>query len=142
MEGSFCISTTYPRHTKNNSTKEVIHMSKNEKKEDLKFPLIDGTMPHQISSPNFKDSGIKIEPPFVNEHGVVIGDSFYDSSNSPLNQWSKETDPSVMAGDEWVHPTNDIGWNTDENIDLVEKQKAPQGAPFMHPTKDVSKGSD
>ncbi len=142
MEGSFCISTTYPRHTNTNSAKEVIHMDKDEKKENLKSPLIDGTMPHQISSPNFKDSGIKIEPPFVNEHGVIIGDSFYDSPNSPLNQWTKETDPSVMAGDEWVHPTNDIGWNTDENIDLVERQKPPQAAPFMHPTKDVSKGTD
>ncbi len=107
-----------------------------------KTPMIDETMPHQISSPSFKNSGIEIKPPFINEHGVVIGDSFYDSKNSPLNNWSVETDPAIMAGDEWVHPTNDIGWNTAENIELVESKKTPNGAPFMHPTIDVSKGTD
>jgi hypothetical protein len=47
-----------------------------------------------------------------------------------------------MSGDEWVHPTNDIGWNTSENRDLVESKKKPKGYPFMHPTKDVSHGKD
>jgi len=117
-------------------------MSKKERKAKLESPMINGTMPHQISSPNFKGSGIKVQPPFVNEHGVVIGDSFYDSPNSPLNNWSKDTDPAEMAGEEWVHPTNDIGWNTIENIELVEEKKKPQAAPFMHPTIDVSKGTD
>lgn len=117
-------------------------MSKNKNKEQLKSPMIDGTMPHQISSPLFKNSGIEVQPPFVNKHGVVIGDSFYNSPNSPLNKWSTETDPAEMAGDEWVHPTNDIGWNTSENIELVEKKKRPKTTPFMHPTLDVSKGTD
>ena len=119
-------------------------MSTNKKNDQLKSLMIDGTMPHQISSPSFKGSGMEIEPPFVNKHGVVIGDSFYDSPNSPLNNWSKETDPAIMAGDEWVHPTNDIGWNTAENIELVEENKMPDSnkTTFMHPTLDVSKGTD
>ncbi|MGE5705015.1 MAG: DUF3905 domain-containing protein, partial [Clostridia bacterium] len=66
---------------------------------------IDSTMPHQIDAPDFKQSSMEMKKPFVNEHGVVIGDSFYNSAESPLNQWSTDTDPSVMAGDEWVHPT-------------------------------------
>ncbi|WP_066252368.1 DUF3905 domain-containing protein [Neobacillus drentensis] len=100
------------------------------------------TMPHQINSPSFEGTGIKMEPPFENKHGVIIGDSIYSSPNSPLETWTKDTDPSIMAGDEWVHPTNDIGWNTSENRELLEKKKKPQAYPFMHPTKDVSKGSD
>jgi hypothetical protein len=103
---------------------------------------IDETMPHQINAPSFEDTGIKMQPPFTNEHGVVIGDSKYASPNSPLENWSENTDPAVMAGDEWVHPTNDIGWNTAENRELLESKKKPQAYPFMHPTKDVSKGSD
>lgn len=99
---------------------------------------IDGTMPHQIDAPDFKQSTIKMQKPFVNEFGVVIGDSFYNSPNSPLNQWSKDTDPSVMAGDRWVHPTNDIGWNTQENRELLQNIR-PKGYPLMHPTMDVSK---
>jgi hypothetical protein len=103
---------------------------------------INETLPHQIDAPSFKGTGIKMEPPFVNKHGVTIGDSFYASKNSPLENWSKDTDPEIMAGDEWVHPTNDIGWNTTENRELLESKRKPQGAPFMHPTKDVSKGAD
>lgn len=113
------------------------------RKKELKENLsIDGTLPHQISSPDFKGTGMAIEPPFINSQGVVIGDSQYSSPNSPLEQWSKETDPAIMSGDEWVHPTNDIGWNTDENNDLIESKRRPKGYPFMHPTKDVSHGKD
>lgn len=103
---------------------------------------IDGTLPHQIDAPSFKGTGIEPKPVFENEHGVIIGDSLYNSPNSPLENWSDETDPAIMAGDEWVHPTNDIGWNTTENRELLEEKREPQGYPFMHPTKDVSKGSD
>ncbi|WML51818.1 DUF3905 domain-containing protein [Neobacillus sp. PS3-12] len=103
---------------------------------------INETLPHQISAPSFKGTGIKMEPPFVNQYGVKIGDSLYASKNSPLENWSKETNPEIMAGDEWVHPTNDIGWNTDENRELLESKRKPQGSPFMHPTKDVSKSAD
>jgi hypothetical protein len=103
---------------------------------------INETMPHQINAPSFEDTGIKMEEPFVNKHGVTIGDSLYASDNSPLENWTKDTDPVIMAGDEWVHPTNDIGWNTTENRELLESKKKPQAFPFMHPTKDVSNGSD
>lgn len=58
---------------------------------------------------------------FVNEHGVVIGDHEYESDNSPLEQWTAETDPEVMAGDEWVHPYKDIGFQSAENRELFEK---------------------
>jgi hypothetical protein len=111
-------------------------------KKEIQSPILDETQPHQIDAPSFKGTGIKMQPPFVNKYGVVIGDSKYNSPNSPLNQWSDETDPCVMAGDEWVHPTNDIGWNTEENRKLLEEKKRPKGAPFMHPSKDVSYGQD
>jgi len=100
------------------------------------------TQPHQINAPNFQDTGVNLEPPFVNQYGVKIGDSLYASANSPLENWTKETDPSIMSGDQWVHPTNDIGWNTTENRELIESKRKPQAAPFMHPTKDVSQGTD
>ena len=114
-------------------------MTKENKQEKLS---IDETMPHQMNAPSFKGTGIKMEAPFVNKHGVTIGDSHYSSENSPLENWSKDTDPTVMAGDQWVHPTNDIGWNTAENRELLEEKQKPQGVPFMHPSKDVSHGSD
>ncbi|GGG24304.1 DUF3905 domain-containing protein [Paenibacillus abyssi] len=76
--------------------------------------------------------------PFVNRHGVVIGDHMYESEQSPLQQWSKETDPSIMSGDEWVHPYKDIGFTTAENRDCFEKGIPPQGGIFMHPDKDVA----
>jgi hypothetical protein len=118
-------------------------MSKKDKKnKKLNSPILNETQPHQINSPSFKGTGIKMQEPFVNEHGVIIGDSLYNSSNSPLNQWSDDVDPSVMAGDDWVHPTNDIGWNTSENRELLEQKQAPKGVPFMHPTQDVSKSTD
>ncbi|MFC7372488.1 DUF3905 domain-containing protein [Fictibacillus iocasae] len=111
-------------------------------KEEKDKKSLDETLPHQISSPDFKGTSMKMQPPFTNEHGVVIGDSFYDSPNSPLNNWSTDTDPEIMAGDEWVHPTNDIGWNTAENRDLVEKKAKPKGEHFTHPTKDASYRKD
>lgn len=114
---------------------------RNDKNKEVEDVSIDGTLPHQISAPDYKDSERSIQKPFVNEFGVVIGDSFYDSPDSPLHQWTTETDPSVMAGDQWVHPTNDIGWNTRENRELLEDKKI--GRPrFMHPTFDVGKNKD
>ncbi|MBB6443636.1 DUF3905 domain-containing protein [Bacillus benzoevorans] len=112
------------------------------KKKVQKTMAINQTLPHQINAPSFKDTPIDMQPPFVNSHGVTIGDSFYTSKESPLENWSTETDPAVMAGSEWVHPTNDIGWNTDANKELLEKQKLKQTAPFMHPTINVSNSSD
>ncbi|WP_421617024.1 DUF3905 domain-containing protein [Brevibacillus sp. TJ4] len=111
---------------------------RSDKRKEVKDVSLDGTLPHQISAPDYKDSNRSIQKPFVNEFGVVIGDSFYDSPDSPLNQWSTDTDPSIMAGDQWVHPTNDIGWNTEENRELLEGEEFGH-ARFMHPTIDVSK---
>jgi hypothetical protein len=112
-----------------------------EKKIEQKLD-IDNTLPHQINAPSFKGTGMSIQPPFKNEQGVVIGDSHYSSANSPLENWSEDTDPAIMSGDQWVHPTNDIGWNTAENQELLEEKREPQSYPFMHPTIDVSKGQD
>lgn len=113
-----------------------------QKKRHTEQVSIDETLPHQINAPSFKGTDIKPMPPFVNQHGVVIGDSHYSSENSPLENWTDETDPAIMSGDEWVHPTNDIGWNTTENRELLESKRKPKGVPFMHPTKDVSRGTD
>ena len=49
-----------------------------DKKKNKKSPDklgMNETMPHQINAPSFEGTGIKMQPPFVNEHGVVIGDS-------------------------------------------------------------------
>lgn len=105
---------------------------------------VDQTTQHQISSPDYKGMNVSKEQqkPFVNDYGVVIGDNFYESPNSPLNNWSKDVDPAIMAGDQWVHPTNDIGWNTPDNKALLEKGYLPGKAQFMHPDKDVSYRKD
>lgn len=116
----------------------------NKKNDDQKIEQvsINETLPHQITAPSFKNTGIQMKSPFINKYGVVIGDSKYASENSPLENWSKETDPAIMSGDEWIHPTNDIGWNSPENRDLLEKKKKPNAIPFMHPTKDVGHNDD
>ncbi|WP_163102148.1 DUF3905 domain-containing protein [Peribacillus alkalitolerans] len=113
-----------------------------DKDENLEVPFIDDTLPHQINAPSFKGTGIKMEAPFTNIHNVVIGDSLYASENSPLENWTVNTDPEIMAGEQWIHPTNDIGWNTDENRELLEEKRKPQAAPFMHPTHDTSNNVD
>jgi hypothetical protein len=75
---------------------------------------------------------------FVNEHGVVIGDHDYESPQSPLEQWNKDVDPFVMAGDEWVHPYKDIGFRTEENRGIFEEGVPPKGGIYMHPYLDVA----
>lgn len=75
---------------------------------------------------------------FINDYGVVIGDHVYESPNSPLIQWTEETDPSVMSGDQWVHSFKDVGFQTEENRDYFEKGIPPQGGRFFHPDKDVA----
>jgi hypothetical protein len=94
----------------------------------------------EFSEEYVEDHGPK--DPFVNEYGVVIGDHDYESSHSPLEQWSTEVDPVVMSGDEWVHPYNDIGFYTRENRDLFEKGISPQAYPFMHQMMDVTYNND
>jgi hypothetical protein len=76
--------------------------------------------------------------PFINQYDVVIGDHNYESEQSPLMNWSLDTDPSIMSGDEWVHPFKDIGFHTAENKDYFEKGIMPQGGIYMHPDKDVA----
>lgn len=82
------------------------------------------------------------EAPFVNEHSVVIGDHDYESPQSPLAQWSEHTDPAVMAGDQWVHPFKDIGFQSAENRDLFEKGIVPKAGIFMHPDKNTAYGAE
>lgn len=103
---------------------------------------IDQTLPHQINAPSFKGTPIKMQPPFINSYGVTIGDSYYTSKESPLENWSVETDPAIMAGSEWVHPTNDIGWNTLENQELLENLRQTNAKHFMHPTINTGKDAD
>lgn len=104
---------------------------------------IDQTLPHQINAPSFKGTPIKMQPPFINSFGVTIGDSYYTSKESPLENWSVETDPAIMAGSEWVHPTNDIGWNTPENQEILENlRQTTNGKHFMHPTINTGKDAD
>lgn len=94
--------------------------------------------PYEIQFlPQFR-SGRGPRGPFVNSSGVVIGDHMYESPQSPLSRWSAETDPAIMAGDQWVHPFKDIGFLSGENRDYFEKGIAPQGGVFMHPDKDAA----
>lgn len=76
--------------------------------------------------------------PFINSHGVVIGDHKYVSEQSPLEQWTEQTDPAVMAGDEWVHPYKDVGFQTVENREYFEQGITPQSGIFMHPDENVA----
>jgi len=89
--------------------------------------------------PQFRE-GRGPRKPFVNEFGVTIGDHIYESPESPLSQWTKDTDPMVMTGDRWVHPFKDIGFQTAENRDYFEKGISPaaQGGRFMHPDKNAA----
>lgn len=87
--------------------------------------------------PEFKH-GRGPRKPFVNSHGVVIGDHDYSSPHSPLENWSVDTDPAIMAGDEWVHPFKDIGFHTEENRNYFEKGIEPEPGVFLHPDKDVA----
>ena len=80
--------------------------------------------------------------PFVNEYGVVIGDHMDQSEHSPLEHWSTETDPAVMAGDQWVHPFKDIGFLTSENRDWFERGIPPEQGTFFHPEEDVASGAE
>lgn len=76
--------------------------------------------------------------PFVNEYGVTIGDHDYESDNSPLEQWTSDTNPEVMAGDQWVHPFKDVGFQSTENRELFEEGIKPQSGIFTHADKNVA----
>ncbi|MBP2118800.1 DUF3905 domain-containing protein [Cohnella lubricantis] len=89
--------------------------------------------PYEIEFRQEYREGRGPEAPFVNDYGVVIGDHDYASPNSPLEQWTEETDPHTMSGDQWVHPFKDVGFRTRENRDLFETGIAPASGVFMHP---------
>ena len=74
----------------------------------------------------------------MNEYGVTIGDHDYESDNSPLEQWTSDTNPEVMAGDQWVHPFKDVGFQSAENRELFEEGIVPQSGIFTHPDKNVA----
>ncbi|TDF97228.1 DUF3905 domain-containing protein [Paenibacillus piri] len=126
-------------------------MDRNEKKKNANEPADDNPDQKQTASSDQSDldpfeinflpqfmEGRGPRDPFVNSQGVVIGDHMYQSKHSPLEQWSTETDPAVMAGDEWVHPFKDIGFHTAENRDIFEEGVPPRSGIFMHPDKDVA----
>lgn len=57
---------------------------------------------------------------------------------TPLDHWSRDIDPAMMAGDEWAtdHPGSDPGAER-----VAEDQGgARMGAPFMHPEHDTNYG--
>ncbi|KZE05475.1 hypothetical protein B4117_3296 [Bacillus mycoides] len=120
---------------------EILHTNKPlqkgaitlKEKETIQSPILDETLPHQMNFPSFKGTGKKMQQPFINQYAVVIGDSKYDSTNSPLNNWSDEVDPAIMAGEEWIHPTNDIGWIAEENQELLKNEVDNKNDAFMHP---------
>jgi hypothetical protein len=94
--------------------------------------------PYEIEFlPQFRQGRGPLKP-FTNQYGVVIGDHDYVSDKSPLEQWTENTDPSVMAGDQWVHPYKDIGFQTEENRDYFERGIEPQSGIFMHPDKNAA----
>ena len=49
-----------------------------------------------MNFPSFKGTGKTMQQPFVNQYDVVIGDSKYNSENSPLNNWSDKIDPAII----------------------------------------------
>jgi hypothetical protein len=96
--------------------------------------------PYEIDFlPQFRQ-GRGSRAPFVNQYGVIIGDHEYESPNSPLSQWSEETDPAIMAGEEWVHPFKDVGFLTAENRAIFEEGLPPEGGIFTHPDKNAAYG--
>lgn len=103
------------------------------KKQQIHSPILDETLPHQMNFPSFKGTGKQMQQPFINQYDVVIGDSKYNSKNSPLNNWSDEVDPAIMAGEEWIHPTNDIGWISEENQEVLQNKTDGVEDSFMHP---------
>jgi hypothetical protein len=105
---------------------------------ELSDSLDEDLDPYEIEFlPQFRQ-GRGSHKPFTNQYGVVIGDHDYVSEQSPLEQWTENTDPSVMAGDQWVHPYKDIGFQTEENRDYFERGIEPQSGIFMHPDKNAA----
>lgn len=94
--------------------------------------------PYEINFLPEYEQGRGSREAFINEYDVIIGDHEYESPNSPLQNWSLDTDPAIMAGEQWVHPYKDIGFHSKENKQYFEEGIAPQGGMFTHPDKDVA----
>lgn len=106
-----------------------------EKLKNLGDPELD---PYEIEFlPQFKANRGSKEA-YINEHDVIIGDHEYESPHSPLQTWSLDTDPAVMAGDQWVHNYKDIGFHSKENREYFESGIPPEAGTFAHPDKDVA----
>lgn len=60
-----------------------------------------------------------------------------ESKLTPLDYWSKEVDPAIMAGDEWVDEDADFG-NVSEENEEMKRGIMTQSSIFMHPVHDVS----
>ena len=66
-----------------------------------------------------------------------------DHLNAPwrdtaLDHWSKDIDPAIMSGGQYVDNEHDLGTTRRENLEILSGNKNPVMAPFMHPTHDVS----
>lgn len=61
---------------------------------------------------------------------------------TPLDHWSRDIDPAIMSGDQWVDNENDPGTERRENQELLSGEKATPPAPFMHPVHDVTYGNE
>ncbi|MFD2673599.1 DUF3905 domain-containing protein [Marinicrinis sediminis] len=107
-----------------------------ERLEALGSPEMD---PYEIAfREEFLENGHHTRQAFVNEHGVIIGDHEYQSANSPLEQWTKDTDPAIMSGDGWVHPFKDIGFHADENKAYFEDGVPLSNGRLAHPNQDAA----
>ena len=58
--------------------------------------------------------------------------------NTPLENWSRDTDPFIMSGGRWVDNEHDLGTTRRENLEILNGNRNPVSAPFMHPTHDTS----
>ena len=58
--------------------------------------------------------------------------------NTPLENWSRDTDPFIMSGGQWVDNGHDLGTTRRENLEILGGNPSPVSAPFMHPTHDAS----
>ncbi|KEO81077.1 DUF3905 domain-containing protein [Tumebacillus flagellatus] len=58
--------------------------------------------------------------------------------NTPLDNWSKDTDPHILSGDKYVDNDHDLGTTRRENLELLGGNRNPVMAPFMHPQHDAS----
>ncbi|ASS77130.1 hypothetical protein CIG75_05745 [Tumebacillus algifaecis] len=58
--------------------------------------------------------------------------------NTALDNWSRDVDPAIMSGDQYVDNDHDLGTTRRENLELQNGTWSPVAAPFMHPTHDAS----